>query len=77
MSGIYIILIVVFVVLTILLFIVGMQILLVIFEIKKVIVKVNGMLEGKENLSDIITKERIASVFSYLQQKFPFLQKRK
>ncbi len=77
MSGIYIILTIVFVALAALLLIVGMQVLLVIFEIRKVIKRVNTMLEGSTHFEDLVTKERVSSAFSYLQKRLPFFRKRK
>jgi hypothetical protein len=71
MDGIQILLIVVVVTLTMLLVIVGIQVLLIIFAIRRVIAKVDAMLEGKEKFEDFVTKERIQKVFTFIQNRLP------
>lgn len=72
MSGLQILLIIVIVSLTLLLVIVGMQVLFIILAIRRVIQKVEGMLEGKERIEDVVTRERVRNVANYIRSKFPF-----
>jgi hypothetical protein len=72
MSELQIVLIIVIVVLTMLLIIVGVQVLFIILAIKRVIRKVEGMLEGKDRIEDVVTKERIQKAMSYIRSKLPF-----
>ncbi len=75
MSGLQILLIVVVVSLTMLLVIVGVQVLFIILAIKRVIGKVESMLEGKDRIEDVVTKERVQKVMNYVRSKLPFKQK--
>lgn len=72
MSGLQILLIVVIVSLTMLLVIVGLQVLFIILSIKRVVGKVEGMLDGKDRIEDVVTKERMQKVMNYIRSKLPF-----
>lgn len=72
MNGLQILLIVVIVTLTILLLVIGIQIFFIIAGIRKVIRKVNAMLEGKEGLDEVVTRQRVRNVLIYFKGKLPF-----
>lgn len=75
MTSLQILLIIVIITLTILLVVIGTQIFFVVSDIRKVIKKVNSMIEGKEGIDEVVTKERVQKAMNYLRNKLPFLNK--
>lgn len=69
MSGIEILLIIVIVTLTMLLLVVGLQVLLILWSIRKLIERVTMMVDGRERLSEIKMPEPLKKLLGFLLKR--------
>jgi len=69
MSGIQIILIIVIVTLTLLLVIVGLQVILILWGVRKLLSKVSLMVEGKERLEDLEIPDKVKKFLMFIKRR--------